>query len=210
MAPGAQESDDSWRLRAELAGSGDGHGAARGVVRRLRGPDVVSGAREAVAGDVVITHDGGTLFAYAPSAEALHAARTAIEGVLLEDGMSAQMQVSHWEDSLDEWRQVDPPLAGEQLREQQAATGRELAVETRTLVALAGRPIREEFEQTMNAWAQRLGLECAIVEHPHLLSTQVAFTVTGPSRRIDEFAQGLRAEEHATMRAERGVMLSPL
>jgi hypothetical protein len=38
----------------------------------------------------------------------------------------------------------------------------------------------------------------------------VAFSVTGPRRKIDEFAEGLRAEELATMRTERGVMLSPL
>ncbi len=39
---------------------------------------------------------------------------------------------------------------------------------------------------------------------------EVAFTVTGPKRKIDEFAAGLKAEEAATMRAERAVMLSPL
>ena len=43
-----------------------------------------------------------------------------------------------------------------------------------------------------------------------LLTTQVAFTVTGPKRKIDEFAQGLNADELATIRAERAVMLSPL
>ena len=59
-------------------------------------------------------------------------------------------------------------------------------------------------------WASTLGLQCEIIEHPHLLTTQVAFSVTGPRRKIDEFAEGLRAEEVATMRAEREVMLSPL
>jgi hypothetical protein len=53
-------------------------------------------------------------------------------------------------------------------------------------------------------------LECAIIEHPHLLTTQVAFTVTGPKRKIDEFSRGLTAEEWATIRTERTVMLSPL
>jgi hypothetical protein len=59
-------------------------------------------------------------------------------------------------------------------------------------------------------WADKLGLQCQIVEHPHLLTTQVAFTVTGPKRKIDEFSEGLNAEEVATMRTERAVMLSPL
>ena len=70
--------------------------------------------------------------------------------------------------------------------------------------------IRVEFEETMRDWADRLGLQCAIVEHPHLLTTQVAFTVTGPKRKIDEFSRGLRAEEWQTIRTERTVMLSPL
>ena len=69
---------------------------------------------------------------------------------------------------------------------------------------------RAEFERTMVTWAQELGLEYEVIEHPHMLTTQVAFTVTGPRRKIDEFAQGLRAEEIATMRTERAVMISPL
>ena len=59
-------------------------------------------------------------------------------------------------------------------------------------------------------WADKLNLECTIVEHPHLMTTQVAFTVTGPKRKVEEFAEGLRAEELATMRTEREVMISPL
>jgi hypothetical protein len=62
----------------------------------------------------------------------------------------------------------------------------------------------------MRSYADQLGLQCEVVEHPHLLTTQVAFTVTGPRRRIDEFAAALRGEEVATMRAEREVILSPL
>jgi len=62
----------------------------------------------------------------------------------------------------------------------------------------------------MRDWADRLELQCAIVEHPHLLTTQVAFTVTGPKRKIDEFARGLREEEWQTIRAERWVIASPL
>ncbi len=62
----------------------------------------------------------------------------------------------------------------------------------------------------MLEWAAKLGVECKIIEHPHLLTTQVAFTVTGPRRKVEEFSQGLGAEERATIRTETGVMLSPL
>ena len=78
------------------------------------------------------------------------------------------------------------------------------------MVASTGKLIRAEVEQTMRDWADKLRLRCEVIEHPHLLTTQVAFTMTGPKRKIDEFSQGLRAEEVATMRTERVVMLSPL
>ncbi len=61
----------------------------------------------------------------------------------------------------------------------------------------------------MLEWAEKLGLKCEVM-HPHLLTAQVAFTVTGPKRKVDEFAEGLRAEELATMRTERAVMMGPL
>src|SRR5262249_51931452 len=117
---------------------------------------------------------------------------------------------SHWDDEHEEWRQVDPPpsdFTREALAREDEADG---APETRTLVATAGRLVRSDFEQSMSAWAARLGLDCRIVEHPHLLTTQVAFTVTGPKDRVEEFAAGLRAEGWTYVRTETGVMLNPL
>ncbi len=83
-------------------------------------------------------------------------------------------------------------------------------VETRTLVVKVGREIRSEFEASIQNSAAELGLDCKIVEHPHLLKVQVAFTVTGPRRKVDEFAAGLNAEEWQSIRTEFGVMSSPL
>src|ERR1035441_9862899 len=72
----------------------------------------------------------------------------------------------------------------------QAAGDRaEGSVETRTMVASSGRLVRAEFEQTMREWAREFGLQCEVIEHPHLLSTQVGFTVTGPRRKIDEIGR---------------------
>jgi hypothetical protein len=81
---------------------------------------------------------------------------------------------------------------------------------TRTYVVTLGRWVREEFEQSLTAWATRLGVSCEIVEHPHLLSSQAAFTVTGPAAKLDEFAAAMSAEEKATIRTETAVMASPL
>jgi hypothetical protein len=159
---------------------------------------------------VVITHDGKLLFAYATSQATLAAARGAIEDVLRRDELRASLRMSHWDDELDTWRQTDPPPTAEERQIKDVAEHEAEAVETRTMVVSSGKLIRAEFEQTMLAWAERLGVKCTIIEHPHLLTTQVGFTVTGPKRKLDEFSQGLRAEGWATTRTETAVMLSPL
>jgi hypothetical protein len=205
----AEGSEQDWRLEVELEAPG-GASALHGLVARLRGRGVAKEIEASVPSDVVITHDGHRLFAYASDERALSAARSAIEQLLRSDGVEASVRVSHWDDELDVWRQTDPPPEGQDRRAEDAFERDAETVETRTLVASAGKLIRSEFEQTMREWAQRLGLQCQIVEHPHLLTTQVAFTVKGPRRKIDEFVQGLRAEGLATMRTETAVMLSPL
>jgi hypothetical protein len=201
--------DQDWRLRAELDAARE-RGALDRLIGRARGPDVLAEVGAALPHDVVITHDGRLLFAYAANEAGMAAARRAIEAVLQRDGVSASISVSHWDDELDRWRQTDPPPTSEQQSSEQAAERDAETVETRTMVASSGKLIRAEFEQTMRDWAARLGLQYEIIEHPHMLTTQVAFTVTGPRRKIEEFAEGLRAEELTTLRTERMVMLSPL
>jgi hypothetical protein len=196
-------------LRAEL-GAAYSRGALDQLLGRVRGSDVVNEVDSVVPHDVVITHDGEFLFAYAADEAALSAARSAIENVLRRDNVDTTIIVSHWDDDLDEWHQTDPPLSGEAKRIADTARRNAETVETRTMVASAGKEIRAEFEQSMVNWARELRLGYEIIEHPHMLTTQVAFTVTGPKRKIDEFAQGLKAEEIATLRTERAVMISPL
>ncbi len=207
--PQERADEQDWRMQAQLQVA-DAGGALRELVGRLRGPDVVREVEAAVPHDVVITHDGELLFAYAADEATLAAARAAIEGVLAREGITASVRVSHWDDEADKWRQTDPPPSAEELQSEAAAERDANAPETRTLVVSYGRMIRAELEQSMRDWAEKLGLECSVVEHPHLLSTQLAFTVSGPRGKIDEFARGLRAEERATIRTETAVMLSPL
>jgi hypothetical protein len=211
METEARESstDQDWRLEAELDVA-DARGALHGLIGRLRGPDIVKEVEATVPHEVVITHDGKQLFAYAADEATLRAARSAIEGVLQRDGITATMRMSHWDDESDCWQQTDPPPTASERRAQDAADRDADAIETRTMVATSGKLVQAEFEQSMLAWADKLGLECKIIEHPHLLTTQVGFTVTGPKRKVDEFSRGLNAEGWAAVRAETGVMLSPL
>ncbi|HEY4452010.1 MAG TPA: hypothetical protein VGN13_10505 [Solirubrobacteraceae bacterium] len=202
--------EQDWRLKAELDGD-DTRAALDHVLAGVRAPDVVAeGGGPAPGHDVAITHDGNVLFAYTASQASLRSARRAIEAALRRDGAHASITVSHWDEQFDEWLQVDPPLTGEAQRTQEANERDAELVESRTLIASAGKWVRAEVERSMQDWADKLGLRCEIIEHPHLLTTQVAFTVTGPKRKIDEFAAGLKAEELATLRTERAVMTSPL
>jgi hypothetical protein len=201
--------EQDWRIEAELDVAEPG-GVLQSLLGRVRGPDLVKELEAMVPREVVITHDGKRLFVYAADERTLAAARRGVEEVLARDAIKASMRVSHWDDELERWRQTDPPPSAEDRQAEEAAERDGETIETRTLVVSSGRMIRAEVEQSMRDWAERLGLECKIVEHPHLLTSQLAFTVTGPKRKIDEFARGLRAEEWATIRTETQVMLSPL
>lgn len=66
--------DQDWRLRAEL-GTAYSRGALDHLLGRVRSPDVVEEVGSAVPHDVVITHDGELLFAYAATEAALEAAK---------------------------------------------------------------------------------------------------------------------------------------
>jgi hypothetical protein len=201
--------DQDWRLKAELH-TPDARGSLDHLMMHLRPSAVVRDVEASVGKDAVITHDGELLFAYASTEAALKAARSAIEDALRRDEVTASVYVSHWDDEFDDWRQTDPPLRADERQAQAAADRDAETIETRTLVASVGKMIRAEFEQSLLEWAEKLGVECKLFEHPHLLTKQVGFTVTGPKHKLDEFAQGLAAEERQTIRAEGLVLASPL
>ncbi len=203
-APTADPDERDWRLQGELH-SEDRAGALRSLLGRVRDRDEIHDVEEAVPDEVVVTHDGDRLFAYAADRGTIERARTAIEQALARDGVEAKLTLTTWSEDLDQW--MDPDLPAPEREAAQRAAER---VETRTYVVKLGRWIREEFEQSMREAADRLGLRLEIVEHPHLLDSQVALTVTGPSRKVDEFAAGMKAEERATIRTETAVMASPL
>jgi hypothetical protein len=204
---GGDEKD--WRLLADLD-IPEPHASLHTLVERLRGRDVAGEVRAVAPHDVVITHDGNELFAYAADAALLAAARHALEDTLRQDGIAARIRVSHWDDDLDDWRQTDPAPSADEQSTQAVAERSARELETRTVVASAGNLVRGEFEQSLREWAQRLGVECEVVDSPHLLSTQIGFTVTGPRRKVQEFVQGVKAEELASIRIERSVMLSQI
>ena len=196
--------DQDWRLEANLAQSSGHHG----VLERLLGSihNEFSGpaadAQAAVGGDVAITHDGHRLFGYATEQQALAAARQAIESACGRHGLQASFALSHWDAELDRWRRIDPP---ETEAEAQAAHAEEVdaeRVETQTIVFNAGATLRASLEQAVGEWAERMGLKYELVEHPHLLTTQLAVKVTGPHRGIEEFRAALKTDASRSIRAD--------
>ena len=132
--------------------------------------------RKSVPDDVVITHDGKLLFAYAADRATLDAARAAIEQVLSGDGIRASIRLSHWDEDANRWRQTDPPPSASEQAAEAATDKADETEESRTLIASSGKLVRADLEQSMRSYADQLGLRCEILEHPHLLTTQVAFT----------------------------------
>lgn len=199
----ADPDERDWRLSGELAGGG-ADGYLHGFLGRHKEEHAVSDARAAVGSDVVVTHDGGRLFAYAASRAAIEAARAKLQEALSRDGIDVTLALSSWSEEHDAWIDPDaPPPAPAAAAEAQAPV-------TRTYVVTLGRWVREEFEQSIAARAAELGVSCEIVEHPHVLSSQAAFAVSGPAHKVDQLAAAMHAEEQATIRTETAVMASPL
>ena len=205
--------DQDWRLRAEVADPA-------GLHERLRG------ARHAdhegqppLSHEVVLSHDEDTLFGYANTQEEIMAARSAIERQLASDGLSATLLVSHWDDELGElgdWHQVDPPLdepgrarEARERAEHKADETRDARVETRTVAITSGKMVRNWFETTVADEARDAGVELSIVEHPHLLTTQIVFTLTGPTAKVDAVIEDLRDRAGQATRLETAY-LTPL
>ena len=64
------------------------------------------------------------------------------------------------------------------------------------------RQVRTWFEKTVADEARELGVELSIVEHPHLLTTQIAFTLTGPTGKVDAVLEDLAQRAGAVTRLE--------
>ena len=198
--------NQDWRLRADLADPA-------GVHARLR--DAHHFERELeplIDRDVVLSYDDETLFAYANTRAAIDEARRAIEHQLASDGLSAAVRIDHWDDALGDlgdWHQVDPPLDDAGRSREAAERDRhaehdalQARVETRTVVITSGKMVRSWFEKTVADEARELGVELSIVEHPHLLTTQIAFTLRGPTGKVNDVVADLASRAGAVTRLE--------
>jgi hypothetical protein len=195
------DDDQDWRLRADLADPAAMHAKLRDAAQ------LEAEVKPRVGDDVVLSYDDDTLFAYANTRGAIDRARRAIEGQLAADGSAASLQISHWDDAISEWHQVEPPLAEQDFereakRDHEDFEASEARVETRTVAITSGRVVRNWFETTVADEARAAGVELSIVERPHLMTTQLAFTLTGPTAKVDEVIASLEQRAGQTTRLE--------
>ncbi len=189
-------SDQDWRLRLDL-------GEPLDLGKELKQSGVW------LPDDVVLSRDDNTLFVYAMHRESLTSARAAIEQLLLRAGLTGTICVSHWDERAMRWRQLDPPPPEAELRrEQEQAEAEQTAAgaATQTVVCTIGRLIRKPFEQEVVSFAEQEGLRCEVVEHQHLLSSQVVFTVTGEPERVEQFVRYVRQDARSTTRIDPGLI----
>jgi len=105
---------------------------------------------------------------------------------------------------------VDPPLDGygreREAREREERTaGRRPATSAWRRAPWRSPPagcVRNWFETTVADEAREAGVELSIVEHPHLLTTQIAFTLTGPTAKVDGVIEDLRSRAGQATRLE--------
>jgi hypothetical protein len=95
-------SEKNWKLQAELEAA-DSRSALEDMVGFLRRPPAAKEAKAIEADvpkDVVITHDGERLFAYAADEATIVATRAAIESARTRDGLTTRaISISHWTSS---------------------------------------------------------------------------------------------------------------
>lgn len=109
---GSPKLDQDWRLRAAF----DVPNGVTDVFERLRSRERFLGSD--IGGllpfGVVLSRRDDALFVYASTRSGIDGARLAIERVARAIGLSAELRVGRWDAGLREWRQIDPPLTGQE------------------------------------------------------------------------------------------------
>ena len=158
----------------------------------------------------MLSADDDTLFAYANTREAIDEARGGARAPARRRSGATPRYASRTGMTTARigTRSIRRPSADELAREErrdreaEAEAAREARIETRTVAVTSGRMVRNWFETTVADEARELGVELSIVEHPHLLSTQIVFTLTGPTGKIEQVIADMDARAGQATRLE--------
>jgi hypothetical protein len=187
---GSPKLNQDWRLRAEF----DVPNGVAGVFERLRRRERILGRELGglLPSGAVLSRRDNAVFVYASTRSGIDAARMAIERVARASELSPDVRVCRWDEGLREWRQVDPPLVGQEHELDKSRAQEAIRQETRKLSCLVGRLDRPFVEGPLRDFAQHRGLDCTVEETRRLLSVRLTFSVTGPAYMLDEFADHVR------------------
>lgn len=186
--------DQDWRLRVDIDDPSALHARLRGARHFERELDPL------IAGDVVLSHDDDTVFAYAKTSASIEEVRRAVERQLAQDGLSAQVHVAHWDDASETWLAPGEAPPARAVAPGEGAVTSEPAADdpivTRTYAETSGKLVRNYFETVVAEEAKSRGVKLSIVEHPHLLTTQLAFNLTGPASAVKGVIDAIQSDAH--------------
>jgi hypothetical protein len=100
--------EDEWRVEIELDDAD--HGFSLG--ERLRAFDLNDDVRERMGGRVIVTRDGSRVFLYARSENDVREAAQVARGLIEEDRLTAELSVTRWHPTAQEWKDIGVPLPG--------------------------------------------------------------------------------------------------
>ena len=99
-----------WRVEVDL--EADEHGQSLG--ERLRSLDLDDEVREALGGNVIVTRDGSRMFLYAGSQPAAEAAADVVRRVVAEEGLDAEIEMTHWDPGDHAWEDISAAAHAEE------------------------------------------------------------------------------------------------
>jgi len=97
---------EEWRVEVELGE--EGH---LSLGERLRTLDLDDEARERLGGNVIVTRDGSRMFLYASSEEAAREAARVIAGLVSEEGLEGDVEVTRWDPGDHAWEDISASAA---------------------------------------------------------------------------------------------------
>jgi hypothetical protein len=97
---------EDFRVEVELDDEQSGYS----LWERLRARHLKDEVQHRLGDRVVVTRDGSQLFLYAATERSARDARKAVQGILDEDGVVAEVTVTRWHPVEEEWEDVSVPL----------------------------------------------------------------------------------------------------
>jgi hypothetical protein len=114
---------EDFRVEVEL--DDEAHGYP--LRERLRAANLDDAARDLLGTEVIVTRDGSRVFAYTSTEEQAVQAERVIDGLVQDEGLTADIHVTRWHPVAEEWRDASLPLPSTPADERREHEEREAA-----------------------------------------------------------------------------------